>query len=77
MLHAPKGTWLGQRRGQPESGWLETALHTKSLIVLQTLLFGKVSITKSSCFGQSGVPEIRAKENMDRGTGAKNAEAHR
>ena len=37
-------------------------LRTKSLILimLQTLLFGEMSITKSSCFGQSGVPETQS-----------------
>lgn len=39
-----------------------TALHTKSLIVLQTLLFGKISITKLSCLGQCGVQRGKPKK---------------
>lgn len=61
----PQGDLAGAGRGRPGRGWPGTALHTKSLIVLQNLLFGKIRITKSSCFGQSGVPETQAKENMD------------
>lgn len=55
MFHAPRGPGWGRDGGN----W-GTVLHTKSLIVLQTLLFGKISITKSSCFGQSGVPKIQS-----------------
>lgn len=55
MFHAPRGPGWGRDGGN----W-GTVLHTKSLIVLQILLFGKISITKSSCSGQSGVPESQS-----------------
>ena len=51
----PRGPGWG-RGGGNQRECLGTTLYTES-VVLQPLLFGKMSIMKSSCFGQSGVPE--------------------
>lgn len=59
----PQGDLAGAGMGHLGKGWLGTALHTKSLIVLQTLLFGKMSIMSrrvSSCFRQSGVSKTQS-----------------
>lgn len=64
----PKGTGLRQGWGQTWRGWLGTALRTKSLIVLQSRLFGKISIIKSSCCEQSGVSEIQSQRKHGLGS---------
>lgn len=57
-----KGTGWG--RYGSKWGRVAGLLVHQGLIVLQTLLFGKISIMKSSCFGQSDVPETQSQRKQ-------------
>lgn len=64
MLRVPRGPGWGRNGGNRGGGRLGTELHTKDLIVLQALLFGKISITKSSVLDNLVSQRPKAKENM-------------